>query len=533
MDFYRNHFIEFIKDWRYMIPTSIVTIMSFGFTLNNAVISTDDTAFDLHFDYYGLIGQGRFGAILLDKIFRIYQFNPFFLDFCAVLCFFVSAMLFCIIFKDSSKNKLHPLTYTVFSCFMITYPLMSEIFCYMTASFTIGICFLLTALALILINLFMKNKSWYLIAIPTFLLAIIISCYQSFGAVYVCGVFAILILKYLYGDEQNQKFKAIILSGLVYAVPLVLGSVLQVAITSVLYKVMNTGPAGAAADTIYYTTLGFGETLVLLKNSIVLNYGIVGLWYLPIAIYVISIIVTLLMTIVYTIKYKNPTILLLFLGLGFSTILLSIIQGVATPYRACQVFAIFIAFIMMLLTQNALTIKKVPIIKHVTLIVMFLMIFFQAQNLHHWFYVDYLRFVEEKNIITAVSHRLYDNFDTTKPVVFTGTVSLHSLESSDIYIPNNGRRLSLANKIKDIFQVETDFAGKPFVQTNVHSCINYFNTIPGPRGETNIYFRMNGFYFATPTAEMSEVSKGYLPSMEEWPSKKSILETEEFIIVNF
>jgi len=534
MTIYKKYMVEFIMDWRYMIPTVIVTILSFGFTLNNAVIGVDDTAFDLYFDNNLLISQGRFGPALLDKIFHIYTFNPFFLDFCAIICLFVSAIIFCVIFKVSSNNKLHQLSYTIFSCVMISYPLMSEIFCFMTASFTICISFIFISSTLLLMNSFLLTKKFSYIIIATLAIVIVISSYESFTTVYICGVFAFLILNCLYGDFKRQNAKKVFQSGLILAVPLVLGIIIEAIISILVIDILGLSPNLYAADRIYYLSQGFLQTLNFLRDSLIIKYVINGFWYLPISIFVFSVFVALIMMVVFTSKNKNMIFVFLFLGLVFSTILLSIIQGVASPYRTCQVFGFFIAFIMMILAHSALTIKKIPFAKYVIISAIAFLIFFQAQNLHLWFYLDYLRYSEEQNVIYAVSDRLNGDYDITKPVVFTGDIALSSQAFSSIFIPTSGTRLYLANKLMRVLGVDEEIAGTQFVETNVSIFINWGNKNLPPNGSQIIRcFEMNGYYFESPSARMVEESKTYLPSMEEWPSKKSILETEEFIIVNF
>jgi hypothetical protein len=507
--------------------------MSFGFTLNNPVIGFDDTAFDIYFDDKLLIAQGRFGPAILNEIFHIYTFNPFFLDFCAVICLFISAIMFCVLFKIVSNDKLHPISYTIFACFMISYPLMSEIFCYMTASFTICISYLIVALTLILMNYLIKNRKFLCMVIPTFLLVLIISSYESFATVYICGVFAVLIIKYMFGEEKDKFAKTVIKNGLIYAAPLILGIIIEATIADIITAIMKITPNPYAADDIYYSAQGFGKTFLSMLKELVVKFGLNGLWYIPITMYVISVFVTFIMMIVNIIKHRKPIILLLYFGLGFSTIMLSFIQGKASPYRTCQVFAIFIAFIMMLLAQYVLSLK-IPIIKYVTVLVLFLMVFYQAKDLHKCFYNDYIRYTEEKNIYSAVSDRLNNNdFDITKPIVFTGTLSLHCYEDLDIYTSSSGRRLHFANKVLKLINYDIDLAGKKFVETNIETFFNWGKIAFAPKSQIHKFLRMNGYYYNTPTTEMIEKANEYAPNMEKWPSKNSVLETDELIIVNF
>lgn len=532
---YKEAAISLIKDLRYIIPTILVTVMSFGFTINNAAINIDDTAFNVYYQGHMLIEQGRFAPALYNKIFHIYEYNPFFLNLCAVMLFFMSAVAFCALFKVVSKDKLHPLTYTVFSCFLISYPLMNEIFSYMTASFTICISFLLTAVSLITVNELIENKkNWLCWIASVALLVLIISGYESFVAVYICGVFAIFILKYLFGEKKDKSFKKPILNGLISLVPLVLGIFIEAIVSDNIMRIMKLSPNHNAQTTIYYTTMGFSEALKHLKETVIVEFGINGLWYLPIAIYLTACLITLIMMIMYTVKHKKPVIILLFFGLWLSTLLLSIIQGFASPYRTCQPFAVFVAFIMMLVAQEALKIDKIKIIKYTAVALLFLTVFYQAKDLHQWFYLNYERFSYEKNIVSSVSERLNYNCDTSKPIVFHGYISYPPDILKKITVSPNDPKLPLANSIAKTFGIKKNFKGNKFVQTNVNLFINWGDIAFGQPGrETVKFFRMNGYSFKMPTNAMAEEAESYLPLMSNWPNKNSIMETDKFIIVKF
>ena len=532
---YKEAAISLIKDLRYIIPTILVTVMSFGFTINNAAINIDDTAFNVYYQGHMLIEQGRFAPALYNKIFHIYEYNPFFLNLCAVMLFFMSAVAFCALFKVVSKDKLHPLTYTVFSCFLISYPLMNEIFSYMTASFTICISFLLTAISLMIFNELIDNKTnWLYWILSILLLSLVISGYESFAAVYICGVFAILILKFMFAEKENETFKKILFNGLLSLIPLISGIIIKAVVSNILINTMGLTYNNLAETSIYYTIYGFGEMLKNLKDTLIVKYGINGLWYLPIAIYLAALIISLIMLIVYSVKYKKAVVILLFLGLYISTILISVIQGNATPYRACQPFAVFVAFIMMLTAHEAFKIQKAKILKYAVIAALCLTVFYQTKDLHQWFYLNYVRYNYEKNIVSSVSERLNYNCNTSKPVVFHGVIPYSPDVADKILVQENDPRVKIADSIAKAFGIKMDFKGSKFVQSNVNLFINWGNTaFEQPGRETVKFFRMNGYSFKMPTKAMAEEAESYLPLMSNWPDKNSIMETDKFIIVKF
>ena len=165
------------------------------------------------------------------------------------------------------------------------------------------------------------------------------------------------------------------------------------------------------------------EPLKAIKNliyTVVVNYFINGFGYLPITFLVISSIISIVIGLVFAIKRKDDSILLMILGMNFTLILLSIIQGKAAQYRTCQQFQLFVSIIFMLLTQFVITSNTKKYMKNILVFVMFLMIFYQVKDIYKWQYLNDLRYQKEKNDMIAIGNELVKNYDVeNKPIVFT------------------------------------------------------------------------------------------------------------------
>jgi len=536
MNEYKKSIKGFITNYRYMLPTLFTAVLSFGFFITNSVISTDDTAFAVYMEDYEFIRQGRFGSLLIQQIFPVYEYTPFFVDFISIVLLFVAALLFAALFKVVSKDKLHPFSYVLFSCLMMSYPLINEAFVYMCLVFTISLSFVLVAAALICIQSFFDTRKWYHLLISVLLLILAVSLYESFAAVYICGVFAILIIKFFYGDERDKTFKTVFLKGIVFLAVLAVAIVLEACIAKAFLYFMKLETSRISENALFWTLIGKRETLLQLCRTSLVQILFYSFWYPPITVYVFSIGLAVLLSVISAVKQKKVLIVLLFFGLVLSTVILSIVQGIASPARTCQAYYIFTAFVIMLAVNFILCMEKKIVLKKCVMAAACLLIFHQAHILHQYFYLEYQRSVEERNIMSAVADRLNEHYDMSKPVVFKGSVSLEITKDKRLRTSSDGFRLKLVKKIASVMgkeQLGKEVAGAKFVKTNVNSTINWGKGAFGNQDQLYIYFRMVGYYFNEATPEMQKEADGYLSQMDEWPAKNSILETDEYIIVNF
>lgn len=531
----KKQLFEFFKDARYLLPIIIVAILSFGFAINNYSVNVDSLEYERYYRSGNeLLGQKRFGIVFISHIIRVFEFNPFFNDCLSVILLILTATIFCALFKQVTNNKLNKNVYTIFSCLFISYPIISEIFLYV--SLNIGIGYLLVALCLY--GIYSCKKNMLNISILSIIMCITVAIYESFATVYLCGVFIILILEILYNSKE-RKLKPIIIEFLKMIIPLVIGVILSSLISKIIIKVMNIPPNIHAAKQISYQTLGLIEGIKNLLKTIFFDYIIAGLFYLPITILIIAIIILILLSCIIGIKDKKVTLIITSLGAILSVFSLSFIQGEAAPYRTAQALSLFIAFVFMLLLQLIFESKAKNIVKNIAFTFVILLIFYQSAFLHKMFYLNYLKYQAEKITITNIANHLQSEHDITKPVVFVGNYKTPKYIQEKTCIKSTDTRVKIVKKFGELFNIDIGkynteelYISKP-MQTIINSYINW-GTDAFEEPNTSLYnwIKMLGYDFNQGDINMLYKAQQMALEAPHYPNQGYIIDTDEFIIVN-
>lgn len=534
---YKEIIYEFIKDVRYMIPVCLVAILGFGFVVTHASVNIDTLAYNRYFQQKTLLGQGRFAAPLLNKIFGIMQYNPWLVDLIAVILLIMSSILLCSLIKRITKNKINLISYIIFSCLFISYPLMPEIFTYTPASLNTCLGYLLTIIALIITREFIENKKIKNLLYSSVLLCIAISLYESFASVYLLGIFMILILENIF-SEKKILLKKNIFRFFILILTLVISIIMNSIIIKILFSIFDLQKNQYAAKTIYYLTMGIFGGIKNLIKGIIENYFLCSVFYFPLTIFSVSICICFIYGIIKSITKKNMLISILFIGLILSSLSLSIIQGSSAPYRTCQTFAILTGFIFMILSNDILKIKKIKILKYILITIIYMIIFYQVQDLHKWFYINYQRYEEEKNIIVSIGNKIQENYDYSKPIVFIGTIELSKNIKEQSYLNSSSCKgkmfISIWNAIhKEDLNIGANTYIRKIPDSNVNSYINWGVVAFGEPGVELIkWFNLLGYDFTNVTVDMYNDTKANINQMTEWPKQGSIVEYEDYIIVD-
>lgn len=547
MEHYKESLGRLIKNIKFIIPVIITALLSFGFVLTHYSVNIDTLAYDKYFEQNELLAQGRFTAPFINKILGVMNFNPFFVDTLAVIFMTIAAILFCLLFNRVAKSKLNDIVYTIFACLFISYPLICEIFTYTPAGLSIGLGYCIVALSLMLgyesiFNSYSKIKA---VIMQSVLLCLAVYLYESFAAVYLCGIFMIFIMEYIYNRNQ-MKLVELIKKAVMMLLPLVIAIILGQIIVKILMTVLEIKKSTKAQKKILYSSHGILGGIRNLVRTIVDSYFFAGFYYFPITMLLIGVIVYIILIIRNSVKEKNVILTLLFIGLGIATISLSIVQGMASPYRTCQTFAYFIAFIFMILGQDIIENCKYVKLKNTAIAVIFVLVFLQAKDLHRWFYINYQRYEVEKNVVIQIGNEIQENYDINKPVYFTNVYSLPDNIINKINVDENNMGLIMARKVNKLL-------GSPSAK------FSYDNTNNLRYGETNVnsyivwaitafrkdnalrsvelvkLFNYLGYHIKAGDKEVyNEVVLPLIKEeIEHWPNKGSIFETEEYIIVNF
>lgn len=528
---YKDEIKEFFSNKKYYIPVLLVALFSYGFLLTHYSVNIDTLSSDRYFEEGVLLGQGRLTATIVHKIFNVMEFNPFFVDGIAVVILILSAISMCALFKRIVKDKLSMASYTIFSCLFLSYPLINEIFVYTPAGLSISLGFLMVSISLIIMYETLKKIKLANVIYTGIILFLATSLYESFLAVYLVEMFIVLILHYLVNKLQPKE---IVEMFFMLLLPALICVVLEITLPGLIIRIFEIEKNTNAEKNILYSKLGIIEGIKNLGITMLEKYFINGLFYLPITVFVFSNIACVISGIVLSIKNKDFMFSLLFLGLMLSTISLSILQGQAGAYRTCQTFQIFCPFVVIILYE-ILNNYKNQVVKITTTILVGVLIFYQVKNLHTYFYLNYVRYEEEKNTLIKTCNKIEEKYGTEKPVIFCGSYNFSKYLRDRIYVKKEDPRMEIARSVikkfdKTAYIYNQDYK---YIETNINSYLEWSQlAFQEVNAELFKWIDILGYKIKPADKNMLKETRMYLKNRkEEEKFETEIIDMKDFIIV--
>ena len=504
---YKEQILYFAKSKKYIIPVLIVTILSFGFAITHESIGMDDLCLDKYASGTHWLSAKRFGMFLIYNILNIKEFTPFWLDFLVAMFMPIITLVLCAFIRKNFENKIKtPYVYTVFSCLLISNPLINHFYIYQASNISIVISNLLTILlSIIIYEIFFninKNKN---IKILSFLgcglfLGLILSTYESCAQTFLVFIFTSIFLRLNSRKKENKK----LINYLLINIGIIIYVLIDKIITLILKINGNLAPNLAANSTLL-----FSKDFAMMPKEIrdiQVNDFFESVWkdvvgYLPITIFTISFFIVLVIQIIKSIKNKNIMKFVSFLGLIFSNFIITILQ-LSLMYRIEFCLIITTAFLCSYIYNYFYT-KKLS--KYILNILAILLIIYQTKALNQYFYNDYQRHEREKYIVNNIAIQIVNKCDyQNKPIVFYK-------EGRKGTIQQKYNRINMENSVSIIYW-GLDAFEEP--QTETIKYINYF-----------------GYDFIFPSKEqVEEATKEYENLSED--KKENIVEFEKYIVIN-
>ena len=441
----------------------------------------------------------------------------------------------------AAQDRISMFGYGLFACLFVSYPLMNEIWEYSGANVCVCGGYLLDAAALNLLwdarqpGVPWRGRALHMGA-AALCLMVVCSSYESLAAVYVLAVFALLTLEQLLAAER-PRLAAVLTEGLWYAAALVGGLCLRVLVTSGIHLVLPQAAANGATE-ILWAFYPFVYLAKLLVKSILINYALRGCFYLPIAELAVAVPVFVALVIVLAVRKKRPLLLLTGAGMLLSLVLLSFVQGRYSPYRTCQVFALFVALaglaVYELLRRAAA--RRAVLLGSVQLLAVLLCLH-QAMYLNHLLAVDYQRSEQEAAVVRTLGTELVRDYGTDKPVVLVGRYTLG--ENITRYTTADPMQHPLYRFFREHTSWESGDTVK-YVETNCNSVLNWsitaFSEVDDVYGQAAEHlFRYYGFALdMTHSAALHEQAQTYADAhdLPGYPRTGAIVDCGDYVLVN-
>ena len=354
------------------------------------------------------------------------------------------------------------------------------------------------------------------------LIMIACSTYEAVVPVYLTLFFIYLILRLQ--DSPNLKVTAY--QCVAFAIPLGMGFILNTVLKQITKIFL---PTNMVACLVAANHLGEGYTqpdaLISLFEKYIVKYGIMGIWYFPITVLVVCILILAILWVCDVVKQRKFLLVsFVYLGMIFSLLFLSMIMGDCAPYRTCTNFAMFVGFVFGLLYLRTYKNSSKWIWMYLFMIIVLIN---QINDINYWFELDYRRWEQEENTIEKVGSYICAN-NLEKPIVFVGAYELSEEIYERIRIPQ-----SAFDRINKSYEDWTDrsLLKNRKKAEGISSVIDWgINAFGEVNTELIKLFKYSGYDVKQGTEEMYREAEQNTGDMESWPNKGCIKDMGSYYI---
>ena len=534
----------------YSVSIVLTMLLSYGTLLINPTVGIDDTAFSVYFEDGVAPAMGRWCLYLIHKIFPL-GYNPYVVEGVGLILFGISITLWCIVFYRMFGRTVSDAGYAFFGCIMLSSPIISELIVwYLHNGIFMG--YGVTALAVLCgMEAYRKRqngKGWgdvpYLILSAVFL-TVALGFYESFMIVFLMGMLMVfMLIRILKKEEYNGRIGKWIL----YTAAEVLGSIMlrTVIVKGITLLFRLESQKDVLKSRGLYEVLGwfdgsrsFDDFIYIMKEFFV-KYYINGVVYLPITILVLAAGILILFAIVKSIRSKDVWILLAGLGVLMLPWIMPVLEGVATYYRTSQYIPLLTAFSVLLVIWEYQKKKRNICVRSIGLFLAMVLLYQQVYELGKWLYLDARKYEDTKSTLDAVALNILENHDASKPICIIGEYGVPESLLQEGCTPKWSKKYTIVSTLvkivdEDIFDQYDTKQGYLYGETIALSFIDWGSAaFYGFDREIIKFWKMHGFTFAEDgNLSHYEEAEKYMEDGPVWPEQDSIVEMEEYIIVNF
>lgn len=559
----------------YMGILLLTAVCAYGYKVTNVTIGIDDTP-SLYYFQEGLIAiVGRWVLFLLNKVISLAEFVPFVTDFAAVLLLIAAAIVWSALFYSVFGEKIPVMGYAHFAAVFVSCPLISEVFTYFLHN-GIAIGYLSCAVSLCFMrewqsSIRKQRKGSGLgeklfcpavtkLAAAAVFLWIAMGCYESFMILWLAGILLLLLSERIrLGTEHTARtgergvFGTLAGGALAALAAVLLRSLMIVVLTKVFRLEYLQGEAVQRSVTEMLGWMvqpgAFGELAMILKRTFVL-YGVFAYAYLPIRIFVLSAVVITVVTLARVIRGRDVWALILLPAAYLAAFSLLFIEGKATLYRSAQFLPVFCGYGALLFAYIIYELTGSPGrgvhrklclgTRGIAVAVLVVITWNQCMDMTKWFYIDKQKYDAAVKTVDQIALDLERDFDTSKPVIFTGNYEIPYSIIQDAYVSYGDRKYYKMKRLTDL--IDPDLLDKYnrgskgvwVAQTPALSVIDWGRYAFDSDAELVRFFEMHGHRLVACEdidryAEAEEESL----NLPEYPQDGYIVDKGDYIIVHF
>ena len=563
------------KNRLYMGILLLTAVCAYGYKVTNVTIGIDDTP-SLYYFEEGLIAiVGRWVLFLLNKVITLAEFVPFVTDFAAVILLIAAAIVWSALFYSVFGEKIPVTGYAFFAAVFVSCPLISEVFTYFLHN-GIAIGYLSCAVSLCFMREWQSSirkqrkgsglwekpdcRTVTKLAAAAVFLWIAMGCYESFMILWLAGLLLLLLSERIcLGTERTARtgergvFGTLAGGALAALTAVFLRSLMIVVLTKAFHLEYLQGEAVQRSVTEMLGWMvqpgAFGELIMILKRTFVL-YGVFAYAYLPIRIFVLSAVVITVVTLVRVIRGRDLWALILLPVTYLAAFSLLFIEGKATLYRSAQFLPIFCGYGALLFAYIIYELTGSPGrgvhrklclgTRGIAVAVLAVITWNQCMDMTKWFYIDKQKYDAAVKTVDQIALDLERDFDTSKPVIFTGNYEIPYSIVKDAYVSYGDSRYYKMKRLTDL--IDPDLLDKYnrgskgvwVAQTPALSVIDWGRYAFDSDAELVRFFEMHGHRLVAcgdidRYAEAEEESL----NLPEYPQDGYIVDKGDYIIVHF
>lgn len=297
----------------------------------------------------------------------------------------------------------------------------------------------------------------------------------------------------------------------------------------------------------------FGELAMILKRTFVL-YGVFAYAYLPIRIFVLSAVVITVVTLVRVIRGRDLWALILLPAAYLAAFSLLFIEGKATLYRSAQFLPVFCGYGALLFvyavwkvtawwkqkTQKPQNSRICRGVRGIAILVLAVIVWNQCMDMTKWFYIDKQKYDVAVQTVDQIALDLERDFDTSKPVIFTGNYEIPYSIVKDAYVSYGDSKYYKMKRLTDL--IDPDLLDKYnrgsrgvwVAQTPALSVIDWGRYAFDSDAELVKFFAMHGHSLVA-CGDIDRYAEAEEESLDlpEYPQDGYIVDKGDYIIVHF
>ena len=536
----------------------LMMCVSYATLLHNPTIGIDDTSFDVYYEEGVSPAMGRWVLFLLNKFVPL-NYNPYMVEAVGLLVFCISVSIWCLVFYKVFGERIPRGGYLAFGCAMLSNSILAEVVVwYLQDGLYVG--YGLAALSVFFgIQAFEKkdrtkrSTGWISLGLSAVFLTAAAGCYESLLLVWGISMLAVFMVFRILRKEDYSVRPGEWLGKL--AICGVAAIVLRTAIVSLFIHVFDL-----EVQTQVLKSRGLHEVLAwfdgtkrledffYVLKAFFVKYYINGIVYLPILLLVLAEIIIGIFALCYMIKRRDGFILLAAVGMILAPWIMPVLEGVATYYRSSQYIPVVTAFAILLLAwkiqeiSNAKRLKPAvcSTIRGIAAVLLLILLYHQAYDMNRWFYIDHLKYEDTKNTLEEVALVIKRDHDASKPICVIGKYETPESLLEEAYCPSWSKKYLLTEFLvkkvdESLFEEYNTPYGYTFVETPHLSFISWGATAFYQFDRELIKFwNMHGFNFREDSdLEHYKAAKEIMKGGPAWPKEGSVVEMEDYIIVNF